>query len=140
MFLLFNSMQRNRELARVAQEEQAKASQELKEKKAIEAKARAEAIAKQDPSFALPPEPPRLLTTLGSMDPKDRYPFVVTLDNQGAGIERIELVEQSSPGKFDYRSLQFKEREGYMGYLAIQERADSLEIKSVPKGSAAQTA
>ena len=133
-------MQRNREIARLEQEKQAKFADELKQKKVIETKARAEEIAKQDPSFSLPVEPERVRTTLGSMDPKDSFPFLVTLDNQGAAIERIELVGQKKTGSFDYRSLRFKEREGYLGYLALDERPSSLNVNSVPKGSAAANA
>jgi len=133
-------MQRNREIARLEQEKQAKVADELKQKKVLETKARAEEIAKQDPSFSLPVEPERVRTTLGSMDPKDSFPFLVTLDNQGAAIERIELVGQKKTGSFDYRSLRFKEREGYLGYLALDERPSSLNVNSVPKGSAAANA
>lgn len=133
-------MQRNREIARLEQEKQAKVAEELKQKKVLETKARAEQIASQDPTFSLPVEPKRVRTTLGSMDAKDRYSFLVTLDNQGAAIERIELVDQTIPGQFDYRSLRFKQREGYLGYLALDERAGSLDVNSVPKGSAAATA
>ena len=133
-------MQRNREIARLEQEKQAKFAEDLKQKKVLEAKARAEAIAKQDPTFSLPVEPERVRTTLGSMDPQDSFPFLVTLDNQGAAIERIELVGQTKKGSFDYRSLRFKEREGYLGYLALDERPGSLDVNSVPKGSAAATA
>jgi YidC/Oxa1 family membrane protein insertase len=133
-------MQRNREIARLEQEKQAKFAEELKQKKVQETKARAEEIAKQDPSFSLPVEPERVRTTLGSMDPKDSFPFLVTLDNQGAAIERIELVGQKKTGSFDYRSLRFKEREGYLGYLALDERPSSLNVNSVPKGSAAANA
>lgn len=133
-------MQRNREIARLEQEKQAKVADELKQKKVQETKARAEEIAKQDPSFSLPVEPERVRTTLGSMDPKDSFPFLVTLDNQGAAIERIELVGQKKTGSFDYRSLRFKEREGYLGYLALDERPSSLNVNLVPKGSAAASA
>jgi hypothetical protein len=108
LFLLFNSMQRNREIARLEQEKQAKVAEDLKQKKLQDTKAQAEAIAKQDPTFSLPVEPERVRTTLGSMDPQDSFPFLVTLDNQGAAIERIELVGQTKKGSFDYRSLPWR--------------------------------
>ncbi len=137
--MLFNSMQRNKELARLEQEKQAKLLEEAKEKKVEEAKAAAAKIAQADPDFKMPLEPKRQRVTLGSMDPKDHYNLLVTLDNKGASIERVELVSQTSPGKFEYRSLKAKEREGYLGYLALESTPDSLIINSVPKGSAAAT-
>jgi YidC/Oxa1 family membrane protein insertase len=140
MFLLFNSMQRNRELAQIEQEKKAKLADEQKQKKASEAKTRAENVAKSDPSFVLPVDLPRQRFTLGSMDPADKYPFLVTLDNRGAAIERIELVGQSKAGKYDYRSLRTKENEGYLGYLALEETQGALLVNSVPKGSAAADA
>ena len=140
MFLLFNSMQQRQELARKEQEKKAELLAEFKTKKAKEAREASERIANEDPNFVLPPEPPRQRLCLGSMDPKDNYPFLVTLDNQGAALERMELVEQRIPGTFDYRSLRAKEREGYLGYLALDETAVSLNVNCVPKGSAAANA
>lgn len=137
MFLLFNSMQRQREIARIEQEKKTKLAEDAREKKKSDAKEVAERLAKEDPDFSLPEQPPRERFTLGSMDPKDNYQLLVTLDNQGASIERIELIAQKTPGKFEYRSLQTKEREGYLGYLALTETVSSLDVNSVPKGSAA---
>ena len=74
------------------------------------------------------------------MDPKANYQFVVTLDNEGAAVERIELVDQTSPGQFKHRSLHSKERDGYLGYLALVESTSSLDVNSVPQGSPAATA
>ena len=140
MFLLFNSMQRQKEIARLEQEKQTKLSEETKEKKKVQSKEAAERLADKDPDFSLPQQPPRERFTLGSMDPKDKYQLLVTLDNQGAAIERIELMAQKSPGIFEYRSLHSKEREGYLGYLALTEATSSLNVNSVPKGSAAASA
>ncbi len=140
MFLLFNSMQRQRDTARIEQDKQNKLLEEAKEKKKGLAKEAAQRMATEDPDFVLPPQPPRELFTLGSMDPKDNYQLLVTLDNQGAAIKRIELIAQKRPGHFDYRSLHSKEREGYLGYLALVESTSSLDVQSVPKGSAASIA
>jgi YidC/Oxa1 family membrane protein insertase len=140
MYLIFSSMQRNREIARLEQEKKAAQAERLKTKRQEEALATAERLAKEDPEFALPAEPPRSRVTLGSMDPEDSYAFVVTLDNLGASIERIELAQQFRPGRFEYRSLRSKEREGYLGYLALEETPSSLVIQSVPKGSPAAKA
>ena len=140
MFLLFNSMQRQRDLARVEQEKQNELAEKAKVKKKEQSNEAAVRLASEDPDFSLPPQPPRQRTTLGSMDPKDNYQFLVTLDNEGAAIERIELVASKSPGQFEYRSLHSKERDGYLGYLALEESTSSLDVNSVPKGSAAATA
>ena len=140
MFLLFNSMQRQKEIARLEQEKQTKLGEETKEKKKAQSKEAAERLAGEDPDFALPQQPTRERFTLGSMDPKDNYQLLVTLDNQGAAIERIELMAQKSPGIFEYRSLHSKGREGYLGHLALVEATSSLEVNSVPKGSAAASA
>ncbi|MFO0922261.1 MAG: YidC/Oxa1 family insertase periplasmic-domain containing protein [Pirellulales bacterium] len=76
--------------------------------------------------------------TLGSLDPKAGYRLLVTLSSKGAGVERIELVEQMQPGKFRYRAL---EGEGaYAGYLALEETPDGLKVRSVPQGSPASQA
>ena len=140
MFLLFNSMQRQREIARDEKEKQAKNAEVTKEKKKAQSKEAAERSANEDPDFLVPPQPSRERFTLGSMDPKDGYQLLVTLDNEGAAIERIELMPQKSPGKFEYRSLDEKEREGYLGYLALVESTSSLDINTVPKGSPAANA
>jgi len=140
MFLLFNSMQRQRDIAKKEQDKQELAALESKQKKAEVALQAAKKLATDDPEFALPTEPARERVTLGSMDPKDNYQLLVTLDNRGASIERIELVSQKKPGIFTYRSLHSKEREGYLGYLALAEETSSLDVNSVPKGSAASQA
>ena len=54
------------------------------------------------------------------MDAADGYRFLVTLDNLGAAIERIELVEQTKAGHFAYRSLQTKNIGGYLGESTIR--------------------
>ena len=48
---------------------------------------------------------------LGSVDPESAYRMLVTLDNVGAAVERVEL---SSP---NYRDL--TDRSGYLGHLAL---------------------
>lgn len=121
--------QKKEELAKVA-----------KERRKDEARLIQEKLLASDPDFKLPVEPPRARYTLGTMDPKDNYRLLVTLDNQGATIERIELVSQSKPGRFDYRSLQSKNIVGYLGYLALDEGVGPLRVNSVPKGSAADLA
>ncbi len=50
---------------------------------------------------------------IGSVDPKSAYRMLVTLDNVGAAVERVEL---SSP---NYRDLE--DRSGYLGQLALSD-------------------
>ncbi len=140
MFLLFNSMQRQREIAKLEQEKQQELAKTAKEKKKAETQEAAKRLAAEEPGFVLPEQAPRERIALGSYDPKDNYQLLVVFDNQGAAIERIELVAQKTPGKFEYRSLQSKEREGYLGYLALTESPSSLDIHVVPKGSPAASA
>ena len=55
-------------------------------------------------------EVPLEFYTLGSVDPESGYRMLITLTNQGAAVERIEL---SSPR---YRDLDFQG--GYLGHIA----------------------
>ena len=133
-------MQRQREIAKLEQEKQQELAKAAKEKKKSETQEAAKRLAAEEPGFVLPEQAPRERIALGSYDPKDNYQLLVVFDNQGAAIERIELVAQKTPGKFEYRSLHSKEREGYLGYLALAESPSSLEINVVPKGSPAANA
>ena len=133
-------MQRQRELAKLEQDKQQALAQAAKEKKKAESQEAAKRLASEEPGFVLPEQAPRERIALGSYDPKDNYQLLVILDNQGAAIERIELVAQKTSGKFEYRSLHAKEREGYLGYLALTESPSSLDINVVPKGSPAASA
>ncbi|MCR9293840.1 MAG: PDZ domain-containing protein, partial [bacterium] len=74
-------------------------------------------------------------TTLGSMNPELKYNLLVTLSSRGASLERVELVEQKSPGKFRYRALETDS--GYLGHLALD---PELRITTVPDGSPAALA
>ncbi|MFO0013238.1 MAG: membrane protein insertase YidC [Planctomycetota bacterium] len=113
----------------------------LKERRLSEARKKAEEFAAEHPEITRSEEPPRQRFGLGSMLASDGYQLLVTLDNQGATIERIELVSQSKPGLFDYRSLQSKNISGYLGYLAAEERPGiGLLVNHVPRGSAAELA
>jgi YidC/Oxa1 family membrane protein insertase len=138
---LYNS---NRQQQAVRELQQRKTQEEIantKAKRIEDAKASAEKFASEFPDLVLPEKVPRKRLTLGSMDSSDGYRFLVTLDNLGATIERIELVEQKEPGHFAYRSLQTKNNRGYLGYLAPEDRSGGgVIIHSVPKGSAMETA
>lgn len=141
VYFFMSSMRQQQSLREASDKQKQEQRQSLRDNRAREARELAEKIAAEKPELVVPPEAPRQRFTLGSMDPKDGYRFLVTLDNAGAVIERIELVQQSRPGEFDYRSLQTKHIVGYLGYLALEERpGGGLVVHSVPPGSAAQTA
>jgi YidC/Oxa1 family membrane protein insertase len=64
-----------------------------------------------------PLEPPKAITavarkrvTLGSLDPKSPYTLLVTFDNRGGAIERIE---------FNSKYHDLDDRSGYLGHLAL---------------------
>ncbi len=76
---------------------------------------------------------------LGSFQPEAGFRLGVTVSSRGAGIERIELVEQTKPGRFRYRSLEGET--GYLGYLSLLLPVkDGLLVRSVPAGSPAALA
>ena len=72
------------------------------------------------PAEALPAAPRQWLT-LGSADPSDPYRMLVTLDNKGASVARIEL---SSPR---YRDLE--DRSGYIGHLVMDAKQIDRAVK-----------
>ena len=61
------------------------------------------------------PEVPLQWMTLGSYAPESPYQLLVTLTNQGASIERVELVARRSNGQLRYRDL-----ERQFGYSGLQ--------------------
>ena len=78
--------------------------------------------------------------TLGSMNPADGFWMLVTLNSQGAGIERIELSERKSNGRLKYRRVDV--RSGYFGYLAADPTAtdSGVRVNSVGPGTPAALA
>jgi YidC/Oxa1 family membrane protein insertase len=141
IFFFFSSMRQQESLNEAKEKQKQSELQAGKAKRIAEAKALSEKIAVENPQVRIPDEPARQRFTLGSMLPADGYQFLVTLDNQGAMIERIELVSQKKPGEFDFRSLQTKNIAGYLGYLAAEERrGGGLIVHSIPVGSAASLA
>ncbi|MFO1066432.1 MAG: membrane protein insertase YidC [Pirellulales bacterium] len=92
---------------------------------------------KNDEPSAEPPVPEQIFT-LGSMDPTKGYRLLVTLTNRGAGIERVELVDERKEDRFRYRALEHQG--GYLGYLAPRSVDQGVQITSVPDGSPAATA
>ncbi len=123
---------RKREEALQAQERDKKKEREAER---IKDKA-AQAIANAEVPAA--PNVPATWHTLGSFRDEDGYRLVVTLSSKGAGVERVELVEQLKPGRFRYRSL--AHRGGYLGYLAGDEEKEGLRIRSIAQGSPAALA
>ncbi len=141
IFFFVSSMRQRQSQQEIVEKQKQSEIAAVKEKRAAEALEKAKTIAEQNPDIALPAEPDRERIALGSMAASDGYHLLVTLDNQGATIERIELVEQREPGKFDFRSLKTRNVNGYLGYLALEEEPGSgLRVQSVPVGSAAALA
>ncbi len=77
--------------------------------------------------------------TLGSLAPESPYKLLVTLNNQGAAIERIELNERSPSGSFRYRDLDHLT--GYLGHLRpVDESSGGCRVQVVGPGTPAATA
>ena len=55
--------------------------------------------------------------TLGSYEPQDDSPLLVTLNSRGAAVERVELTERTARGKLRYSNLE--DQGGYLGHLAL---------------------
>jgi YidC/Oxa1 family membrane protein insertase len=137
LFMLWQSMQQRAALKQKEEQLQAERREERKKREADEMKARAEK-AQATSDVPAPPVVPEARYTLGSMNPNDNYSLLVTLTNRGAGVERIELVEQTKPGRFRFRSL--AERGGYLGYLAGEKVDAGLRIRNVAPGTPAALA
>jgi YidC/Oxa1 family membrane protein insertase len=97
------------------------------------------AVTPSDPVDAQPTQPQvdRQWVTLGSMEPGSPYRLLVILCNQGAAVERIELVERTRSGRF--RFLHLDDPAGYLGYLAMR-RETGCRVNVVPPGSPAAVA
>jgi YidC/Oxa1 family membrane protein insertase len=82
------------------------------------AEAKPPAIAKEkQPAIAAPPVlVARKWATLGSMAPDSPYRLLVTLQNRGAAVERIELVQRTAKGQL--RFLDLEQKSGYWEHLA----------------------
>jgi len=80
------------------------------------------------------PEPPAQRFTLGSAGPsQNKYRLGVTLTNEGAAVERIELA---SPR---YRDME--DRSGYLGHLALENGAQGgAKVNVVVPGTPAEEA
>jgi YidC/Oxa1 family membrane protein insertase len=98
----------------------------------------AEQNAQVEAPAAAAPEVPQLPTqwfTLGSADPhedKNPYHLLVTLNNHGAAVERIELASEK------YRDLE--NESGYLGHLAVENSPDGVMVNIVPPGTPAAAA
>lgn len=123
IYFFISSMRQQQSLQELAEQKKQQELQVLQTKRQEESKQLALKIAEENPGLTIPAEPPRQRWTLGTMNPTDGYRFLVTLDNRGATIERVELVEQKQPGHFNFRSLHTKNIGGYLGYLAPEERS-----------------
>ncbi len=95
-------------------------------------------VGDKDPAPSKQVPPARL--TLGSMDPKDQYFMLVTLNNRGGTIERIELTERDDKGRLKYRRVDTTS--GYLGYLATEStrQSDGCLVNVVGPGTPAALA
>jgi YidC/Oxa1 family membrane protein insertase len=76
---------------------------------------------------------------LGSYQPDESTKLLVVLNNAGAAVERIELVERNRRGGFRFREIENKS--GYLGYLALTNTPDGgCQVNLVPDGSPAAEA
>jgi hypothetical protein len=79
------------------------------------------------------------LATLGSLASDSPYKLLVTLNNRGAAIERIELNQRTSQGRFRYRDSD--RRSGYLGHLQWEDApGGGCRIQVVGPGTPAATA
>ncbi len=101
-----------------------------------------------DGSAAAPPAPeapvvpaapaePETWATLGSFAPNSGNHLLVTLNNRGASVERVELVERDSKGRLRYRDL--IRTYGYLG-LHTRHSKEGCIVKVVGPGTPADLA
>jgi YidC/Oxa1 family membrane protein insertase len=75
---------------------------------------------------------PRQLVTLGSLEVDSGYRMLVTLTNQGAAVQRVELASSR------FRDLQ--DRSGYLGQLGLEAAAAGAKVNVVGPGTPAAAA
>lgn len=81
----------------------------------------------------LPPATPRSFPWIGSVDPKSGYPFLVTFDNRGAAVQRVELS--------DPRYTELEENLAYLGHLdVVTDATGGVRVRTVGAGTPAALA
>jgi YidC/Oxa1 family membrane protein insertase len=60
--------------------------------------------------------------SFGSYAPDSGHTLLVTFNNKGAAIERVELTTRNAKGKLKYRNLE--DKSGYLGNLALTYRGE----------------
>ncbi|MEM6688960.1 MAG: YidC/Oxa1 family insertase periplasmic-domain containing protein [Planctomycetota bacterium] len=93
-----------------------------------------EADGDSEEASVAPPAGPKW-STLGSLDPNAGYDLLVTINNLGSGIERIELTERDEDGRLMYRRVDVTS--GYLGYFAGEPASsvDGMVVNVVGPGS-----
>lgn len=82
---------------------------------------------------------PQQWSSLGSYAPSSGASLLVTFNNQGAGIERVELTARDEKGRLRY--LQLDDRTGYLGHLALTPyRSQGCVVNVVGSGTPAALA
>lgn len=85
------------------------------------------------------PQQPDAWFSLGSYQPGEGPPILVTWNARGATVERIELTARDGNGKLLYREL--INRSGYLGHLALRpDPAGGCRVNVVGQGTPAATA
>ena len=85
------------------------------------------------------PDIPNRRVTLGSMAPGSPYRLLPTFNSRGAAIERIELVQRTSSGRF--RFVDLDDKSGYLGNLALSDESKGgCRVNVVAPGTPAASA
>lgn len=100
----------------------------------------AKKVAPVDPSIVAAQAPQKTTSyhNLGTMNPNSGFKLLVTCTSKGAGIARVELVEQTKNGTFRYAALEGVA--SYIGFLGLTPSDKGLTVGCVPIGSPAADA
>lgn len=93
-------------------------------------------VAAEDPDVPKlhPTGQPRQFYTLGSVAEDSNDCLLVTLDNRGASVRRVELVQRDAKGQFLTKEVENKS--GYLGFLELQsDGTEGALIQAIPAGS-----
>ena len=80
------------------------------------------------------------IIALGSYDPAQKQKYIAYFSNQGASLERLELVERSDNGAMKFSVIEFKH--GYLGFLGATDHGNppGARVRVVADGTPAALA
>ncbi len=84
------------------------------------------------------PKVPHQYPVLGSLGEDSPFRMMVTFNNQGASVHRIELVDHLESGQLRFRDLE--DRFGYIGHFALSQFEGGCQVNTVGPGTPAQLA